>query len=234
MYDTLTPTTTDLTHYLYNLLGNKGRFVSAAGEWKVKLKVVRTGTAGSPAPAFTVYLDYLHFRSVCFQLGTTQTTTYASNDVFVDGLTVGIRVWGIKADETEEEITAGSPVATVTGPTGTVTLSATWSCPSTAQYVAFFIIVYRLADPMKTDDYTAGGLPLVFMTEDLNAQLQAATWTVYYAFYYSAAADQTFFRFGTTTYNSRVENFTWGVPSVPVVAKMLKCGALPLHTIYIG
>jgi hypothetical protein len=129
-------------------------------------------------------------------------------------LNVGIRVWGIKADETEEEITAGATVANVTGPSATTTLSATWNCPTTVQNVAFFIIVYRDAEPMKTADYATGGLPLVFMTEDLNAQLQSATWTVYYAFYYNAAYDETYFRFGASTYNSRVENFTWAVPVV--------------------
>jgi RNAse (barnase) inhibitor barstar len=127
-------------------------------------------------------------------------------------LNVGIRVWGIKADETEEEITAGATVANVTGPSATTTLSATWSCPTTVQNVAFFIIVYRDAEPMKTADYATDGLPLVFMTEDLNKALLAATWTVYYAFYYSTITLETYFRFGSSTYNSRIENFTYGIP----------------------
>jgi hypothetical protein len=234
MYASGTLTTSDVTWYLYNLLGNKGKYVSATGVWKVKVKATRLGTASSPAPAFTLYIDYLHFRSVCFQLGTTQTAAAAGNDLDVSGLTVGIRVWGIKADETEEEITAGSTVATVTGPTTTVTLSATWSCPSTAQYVAYFIIVYRSTEFLRTTDLGSGGLPLLFMTEDLNAALSSATWTVYYAFYYDATTDTVRLRFGTTTYNSRIANFTWGAPPIVSMPKLLKSGALPLHTIFVS
>jgi len=226
--------TSDATWYLYNLLGNKGKYVSATGEWKVKVKATRLGTATAPAPAFTLYIDYLHFRSVCFQLGTTQTTTASGNDLDVSGLTVGIRVWGIKADKTEEEITAGSTVANVTGPGTTVTLSATWNCPSTAQYVAYFIIVYKGTEFMRTYDLGSGGLPLLFMTEDLNSALSSATWTVYYAFHYNVNLDQTFFRFGTTTYNSRIANFTWSAPPIVSMPKLLKSGALPLHTIFVS
>ena len=205
MVATLGTSTADTTKYMYNLLGNKGKYVSSTGEWKVKIKF----QAISEGSAFTVSLDYLHFRSVSFQLGTSQTTSYSSGDADVAGLSVGIRVWGVKSDDTEEEITSGTIVATVTGPDSTTTLSATWNCPSTTQYVAYFIIVYCTTDFLKTAALASGGLPLIFMTEDLNASLSSATWTVYYAFYYSATADQTFFRFGTSTYNSRITNFSW-------------------------
>jgi hypothetical protein len=217
--------TLDVHFFLYNFLGNKGKYVSPTGEWRVKVKL--TGDAALANPA--LYIDYFCFRSVCFQLGTTQTATSAGNDLYVDGLTVGIRVWGIKADETEEEITAGSPVATVTGPSATTTLSATWAAPSTAQYVAYFICVYRAGAPMRTGDPAGGGIYLIFMTEDLNAPLQAATWTVYYAFRYDATVDQTFFMFGTSTYNSRIANFTWAVPVVGqyyVIGDGLACSVI--------
>jgi hypothetical protein len=211
MYTAVGIGTLDIHAYLYNLLGNKGKYVSPTGDWRVKVKV--SGDAALPNPA--LYIDYLHFRSVAFQLGTSQTTSYLTNDLDCQGGNVGIRVWGIKSDETEVEITGGSPVAVVTVPYGqTVTLSATWNCPSTQQYVAFLVIVYLGTDVMKNVDLGSGGLPFIFMTEDLNALLASATWTVYYAFYYSATLDQTFFRFGTTTYNSRIANFTWAVPVV--------------------
>jgi hypothetical protein len=204
--------TTDIHAYIYSLLGNKGKYVDANGNWKIKVKVYGDANLTNPA----LFIDYLCFRSVCFQLGTTQTTSYRQNDLDLAGSNVGIRVWGIKSDETEVEISSGN-VAVVSVPYGqTVTLSASWNCPSTQQYVAYFIIVYSGASYLRTADPATGGLCLVFMTEDLNAQLQAATWTVYYAFYYDATLDQTFFRFGTTTYNSRIANFTYGVV---VVAK---------------
>jgi hypothetical protein len=215
--------TTDSTKYLYNLLGNK-KYRDANGNWKVKVKA---WTTGSPPPSFQLSLDYLCFRSVCFQLGTTQTTTAAGNDIYVDGLTVGIRVFGIKSDESEEEIgTPGTLKATVIGPSRTVTLSATWNCPQTVNYVAFLVIVYRETEPMETADLRAGGLPLAFMTEDLNSALASATWTVYYAFYYNVAYDETYFRFGSATYNSRIANFTWGV--VPVLAAKIVGDGLTL------
>ena len=198
--------TTDIHVYIYSLLGNKGKYVDANGNWKIKVKVVGDANLVNPA----LYIDYLCFRSVAFQLGTSQTTSYRSNDLDCQGGNVGIRVWGIKSDETEVEITSGV-VAVVSVPYGqTVTLSATWNCPSTQQYVAFLVIVYLGTEPMKSADLGSGGLPFIFMTEDLNSALSSATWTVYYAFYYSATLDQTFFRFGTTTYNSRIANFTWG------------------------
>jgi len=209
MYKSVGIGTSDVNAYLFNLLGNKGKYVDANGNWKIKLKV--TGDAGLGNPA--LYIDYICFRSVSFQLGTSQTAGYLTNDLDVAGGSVGIRVWGIKADETEVEITSGSSVAVVIGPSSTQTLSATWNCPATAQYVAFLVIVYLGTNVMRSADLASGGSPFIFMTEDLNSALSGATWTVYYAFYYNANLDQTFFRFGTTTYNSRIANFTWGAVS---------------------
>jgi hypothetical protein len=223
--------TTDIHMYLYSLLGNKGKYVDANGNWKIKVKVYGDANLGNPA----LYIDYLCFRSVAFQLGTSQTASYLANDTDCQGANVGVRVWGIKSDETEVEITAGSPVAVVSVPYGqTVTLSATWNCPSTQQYVAFLVIVYRGTDVMTSASLITGGLPFIFMTEDLNAPLQAATWTVYYAFYYDTTTDTVRLRFGTTTYNSRIENFTWGAPPIVSMPKLLKSGALPLHTIFVS
>jgi hypothetical protein len=220
----------DIHVYIFSLLGNKGKYVDANGNWKIKVKVY--GDAALPDPA--LYIDYLHFRSVAFQLGTSQTTSYHSNDLDCQGGNVGIRVWGIKSDETEVEITSGI-VAVVSVPYGqTVTLSATWNCPSTQQYVAFLVIVYLGTDVMKNASLGAGGLPFIFMTEDLNSALSSATWTVYYAFHYDVNLDQTFFCFGTTTYNSRIANFTWGAPPIVSMPKLLKSGALPLHTIFVS
>jgi hypothetical protein len=213
MYKSVGTGRSDVNAYLFNLLGNKGKYVDANGNWKIKVKV--TGDASLTNPA--LYLDYICFRSVSFQLGTSQTASYLANDLDCQGGNVGVRVWGIKADETEVEITSGSSVAVVSVPYGqTVTLSATWNCPATAQYVAFLVIVYLGTNVMRTADPASGGLLFAFITEDLNSALASATWTVYYAFYYNATLDQTFFRFGTTTYNSRIANFTWGVVAAGV------------------
>jgi len=213
MYYLGTAPTSDVTIYIYNILGNK-KYRDTDGSWKVKVKA---WTTGSPAPSFTLYIDYLHYRTVAFQLGIEQTTTAASNDLYVDDLTIGIRVWRVNADESETEISAGSVVATVTGPSETTTLSATWTPPpdNLNDVVGVIVGVYRDNGIMKTTEFTAGGLPLLFITEDLNSFLTPnVQWTVYYAFFWSKVAEETYYRFGSSTYNSRIENFTWGIVAV--------------------
>jgi len=211
MYVSFALSTSDLTKYVYSLLNNIN--YRSAGICKVKIKCTR---AGSTTP-FTMSVDYLYFRTVAFQLGTSQTGTAAGNDLDVAGLTVGVRVWKVNADDSETEITLGVPVATVTGPSSTTILSSTWGLsPQEDNVVAVVVRIYRAGIIMQTGDLATGGLPLVFMTEDLNSFLNVATWTVYYAFFYSVFLDETFYRFGTTTYNSRITNFTWGVTVVAV------------------
>ena len=224
MYLTSGSGTTDVNYYLYSLFNNTN-YRDASGNWKVKVSAY---TTGSPPPSFTLYLDYLHYRTVAYQLGTTQTGSATSNAVNVKGITVGIRVWKVKADDTEEEITLGSLVATVTGPGTTTTLNNTYTPPLTSDVVAIVVRVYRAGDIMNTADESSGGLPFVFMTEDLNSFLNAVQWTVYYAFvYFGAPIRETYFFFGTTTYNSRIANFTWGAVVVKKPIMKMDLGPHP-------
>jgi len=129
----------------------------------------------------------------------------------------GIRVWKRHADGTEEEITSGSRVATVArDEDGSGIQSATWDCPETSLDPTDAIVV-RVYQAMLGTDYLAAE----FITEQLNAeQLNASTWTVYYwtawsaryrdPYYYTTG----YFRWGTSTYNSRIEGFTYTLAEV--------------------
>jgi len=132
----------------------------------------------------------------------------------------GIRVWKIASDGTETEITSGTPVAVVSRSTnGQGIQSATWNAPQTAlaSTDAIVIRIYR-----KVGDDGPWALYAnpygVYHTEQLGAsQLDAATWTVYLYTQRSTASGpsrtSSTFHWGDSTYNSRIENFTWSIIS---------------------
>jgi len=127
--------------------------------------------------------------------------------------TWGIRVWKRTSAGVETEITAGTPVATVSRTTdGYGMQSNTWTCPLTAMNPtdAIVVRVYTECDGWK--------LTATFITEQLGADtLDNALWRVYYytkrytnlmtgRYYYT-------FYWGINTrplpYDSRMTNFTW-------------------------
>jgi hypothetical protein len=195
--------TSDATVYIYDILGCSD-YVNSTGGWAIEVKA---WTTGSPPPSFTLSIDMLYFRVVSYQFSTSQSSSYVGNDAFVDGLSISIDVSVVHSDNTEETI--GSKVAAVTGPSSTTNLHNTWNCPATSNVVAVIIRIYKASTIMRTLDYASGGLPFVFISEDLNGNLVAATWTAYYYFYYSSSQDMTFLRFGSSTYNTRILNFQW-------------------------
>lgn len=210
MYKSTTTTTEDANYWLYHILANT-KYRNGSNTWKVKLKFV---TTGSPAPSFTVSIDYLYLRSIFWDIGTAQTDSATGPDAELLGVPVGVRVWKINSDDTETEITSGSSVAVVTNDDETCTLSATWSCPGASDVVAVIVGVYGTTDLLQTADPSSGGYPMLFVTEDLNTTLAAATWTVYYAFWYSSFLETVFLRFGSSTYDTRITNFTYGAVAV--------------------
>jgi len=210
MYLTGSTSTSDVNYYRYSVLNNRN-YRDASGNWQVRIQCKRVNST-SP---FTASFDYMHFRTVAFNLGTAQSGTQRGNDTMLDGLTVGIRVWKVNADDTETEITAGSSVATVTGPSQTIELDGTYTPPATANVVAIVVRIYKDSDILRTADLNTGGLPLVFITEDLNTTLTSAQWTVHYSFWYSTIMDETYLMFGASPYDTRITNFTYGVVRVP-------------------
>ena len=152
-------------------------------------------------------------------------TFVESRATYYEGCNVGIRVWKRHADETETEITSGTPVAQVTVINGDshVLKTATWDCPGTSLEPTDSIVVRVYHNIGDTWDLLSTA---VFTTEQLNASsLDASTWTVYYYLSYTA----TLFPSARSTVSfhidgddpSRIENFSWSAVPPPVVAKKL-------------
>lgn len=152
-------------------------------------------------------------------LGLEQTAAYAEYDEIV-GSAVTV-YWAsdvsiLHADTSETTI--GTKVAQVkSSVNGEGIESNTWVVALQA-LVATDCIRARIYQKMGTADWV---LCQTFTTEVLGAnQLDAATWTFYYWVGYVKTSRPTttegWFRWGDSTRNSRIENFTWsvGAPSV--------------------
>jgi hypothetical protein len=128
------------------------------------------------------------------------------------GTYYGIRVYKRSANGTQTEITPGQAVAIVQSVEESGYLSATWDCPETALTPTDAIVV-EVWEGATSPPSTA--IEATFITEQLGAsKLDAATWTVYYyIYYYGRPPVGVYFYWGTPTYNSRIENFTWTRPS---------------------
>jgi len=125
----------------------------------------------------------------------------------------GIRIWHRTSGGVESEITAGTPVAQVSRSadgsgmqSNTYTITEHVLDPNDAVVVRVYI---------KFNDY--GWVEVAkFITEVLSAdKLSGVTWTVYYHTerYYDDYEGTTiaYYRFGDSTYDSRIENFTYTV-----------------------
>ncbi|TDA39099.1 MAG: hypothetical protein DSO09_02750, partial [Candidatus Methanomethylicota archaeon] len=127
----------------------------------------------------------------------------------------------------EDEITSGSPVAVasqkwVTETPTFYTISATWNRPDVYLYPSDSSIVVRVYGKI-TGNGDTGWIQLAeFTTSQIGLEkLPASTWKVYYVvkvwiegFYYYIHFD---FYWGTTTRNSRIENF---VPSTTITTSV--------------
>ena len=152
-----------------------------------------------------------------WQLATDQTGTLQtegeSRGAYYGGCDVGIRVWKRHSDGSEEEITAGTPVAQVTVSAGASheLHSATWDCPQTSLADTDAIIV-RVYHNMGGEWDLIGTTE--FITEQLGAsQLDASTWTVYYYLSFTATTfpaprSSVSFHFDGAD-NSRIEEFSY-------------------------
>jgi hypothetical protein len=164
-------------------------------------------------------------------LGTTQSATGLSNLIQRTGaggdtVNWGIRVWKRDSGSVETEITAGTPVATVSrqlSKTGTeegIQSNNTWTSPQTSLNITDAIVVRVYAEIVGQVAWT---VQANFTTEQLDvSQLNSGTWTVYYYTKYetlttgapSGRYTRGTFCWGNSTYNSRIGSFSWteGVP----------------------
>ena len=214
MYLATNSPSSDVTKYIYSILSNKP-FVDNTGNWKIKVTITRPATGSPPGDpgVFTVSFDYVYLWSVAYDFTTISPTgTVAGDDENDDGMLYGIRVWRVNSDQTETEITAGSSVATVYGPGETSEVDNTYVPGETLNCVAIIVRVYRVGVIMDPAPLSSGGIPFVFITEDLNTTLANVTWTVHYSFAYYAILDETYFQFGSSVRLSRITNFSYGVP----------------------
>jgi hypothetical protein len=150
-------------------------------------------------------------------LGTSQSNIAKSGVKRSVGTYYGIRVYKRSADGTETEITPNEAVAVVQSVAQSGFLSATWDCPETS-LASTDVILIRVVESATSPPFQ-GIVEAEFITEQLGAsKLDSATWTVYYyIYYYGRTPVGVYFYWGTSTYNSRIENFTWSI--VPVIAK---------------
>ena len=167
-----------------------------------KLRTSQTGTAGSGAEVSGSYTLYYY---------------------------IGIRVWKRDFNGIETEITGGSAVAVVTTKVGAGGLkSATWNCPQTSLSSTDSIVV-RVYHDIGVNPPTT--LIATFTTEQLGAtRLDNATWTVYYYINTRRVTSTIYamsFKWDTTTYNSRIENFTWTTAEIQVGKTWM-----PIHFLY--
>ena len=161
-----------------------------------------------------------------YQLGTSQSSTGLSTLVATgtgngnqnQQVYWGIRVWKRNSSGTETEITSGTPVAQVTRTSGGIGLqSATWTPTATSLDTTDSIVV-RVYIQIGTRGWQQGGTIPDFTTGQLNNNsLSNQQWTIYYYTEYytfsstpaSTRRTEGTFYWGTSTYNSRIENFSY-------------------------
>jgi hypothetical protein len=143
-------------------------------------------------------------------LGTTQSDIAGLYTYTDELMTVywGIRVWKRAINGTENEISAGMPVAQVSRTVpGAGLQNSNWACPKTS-LVSSDAIVIRVYFKWNGSEWEQIE---EFITEQLGAQsLNVATWLLYYYTEIALKNDILYyfhFRWGTNTYNSRITNF---------------------------
>jgi hypothetical protein len=119
-----------------------------------------------------------------------------------------IQVWKRSQSGTETPISSGIVAqVTRTNPGGGLQ-SATWNCPETNLSPADAIVV-RVYQRFEGFSWQLAG---TFITPQLGAtKLNATTWTVYYytKLFWFTQSSKAYFYWGTTTYNSRIQNIEY-------------------------
>jgi len=156
------------------------------------------------------------------KLGTAQSSSYVSETIssYEGNVQVtqylGIKVWKRDAGGNETDLTGGSVGAIASGSTSG--LKSGTRSQASEDLVETDCIVIRV----YADDFSPPStLKDSFVTEQLGAQsLDAASWTAYYSLFRVYAGGMTTYslRFGTVTYNSRIDSFAWSSGGPPPAA----------------
>jgi hypothetical protein len=163
--------------------------------------------------------DITYKGATCRQLNVANSASNGSVGL-LSGSRVGIRVWKSDSSDTETEITAGTPVATVIY-VDDGEYSANWACPSTVLVATDKIVVRVYMSRLMPVSW---GLKQTFVSEALGAtSLDAATWTVYYELVLSGTSLN--FNYGNADpWDSRITNFTWSAAAAAAVLRRLLVG----------
>lgn len=162
-------------------------------------------------------------------------------------VTWGIRVWRIDVNGGYHEITSGTPVAQVNGLNNGL-VSATWSCPQTALNPTDCIFVSLYYYSASLGEWLGGVDPsnnyTYFITDQAQnwnngagaSQLNAATWTVEYYLAYSGpnkSGSYTFYCYwGTTSYETQIQNFSYSSVAAGVSLKERKGDGLTFSEVW--
>jgi hypothetical protein len=151
-----------------------------------------------------------------YELNIPESTSYTYKTQNGEGIGAswGIRVWIRHSNGSEQEVSldgqTGTPKATVSRSSGSGIQSATVAVAQTGLQLTDSLVVRVYAQVGDSD----WALSAAFTTEQLHATtLQPATWTVYYHTYayFNRRTDTTTAKlyWGTTTYNTRIQNLQY-------------------------
>jgi hypothetical protein len=150
-----------------------------------------------------------------YKLGTTQSSiakSFSQIQPEYESAYWGIQVWKRSAGGTETPLTSGIVAQVMRASQGQGIQSATWNCPLTS-LTSTDTIVVRVYQKIGNYAWQLAG---TFTTEQLGAtQLDNSTWQVYYytklTFSNPKFGEKTTatFYWGTTTYNSNIQNFEY-------------------------
>jgi hypothetical protein len=214
MKKTGTSSTSDVTYYIYSRFDSTKYVSSTSREWKIRVKLNSTTVSG-----FQLSIDFIDFRNRWKYLSTTQTSSSTGFDQNVAGSMVGIRIGKLNTTNGEAyyDLDGGTFVAQVPSPDETKFDNNTYSISQTQNFSRIVVrVVYGGATNLLSagGDLNAGGMVAVFMTEAFNdtCQLDSSIWNVFYYFrYFPDPLDVTYFQYGSSTRNSRIESFVWSV-----------------------
>jgi hypothetical protein len=155
-----------------------------------------------------VEIETRYFTHEVFGVGERQLNIVNSDAHEIVGLLsgsrIGIRVFIRPADDSEHEVTAGSPVATAIY-VGDGEYAVDWACPGHAMLATDHIVVKVY---MTKAFPVSWALQRSFVTEELNAAtLDAETWHVFYWLYMPSTTLNLWY--GDAEADSRIEDFTW-------------------------